>query len=224
MLKMIAQSVAFTILLSLLFFLPAGTLAWPQGWVFIALFVGCSQGMGVWLMLTNPALLAERMKSPAAGDQKPRDRAIMAAIVVSFFAWLVFMPLDGRRFGWSATPLWAQGLGAALIVATFAGWAWVLKTNSYASTQVRVQEERGQSVISTGPYAIVRHPMYAFALLLMIGAPLLLGSLWGLVWLALFLPLLAARSLGEETVLRAGLAGYGDYAAKVRFRLIPGVW
>jgi protein-S-isoprenylcysteine O-methyltransferase Ste14 len=89
---------------------------------------------------------------------------------------------------------------------------------------VRLQQERGQTVATSGPYAVVRHPMYAYALLLMIGAPLLLGSLWGLLGLALFLPLLAARTLGEEAMLLEGLPGYRDYAARVRFRLVPGVW
>src|ERR1700733_5436997 len=110
-------------------------------------------------------------------------------------------------------------LGAALIAGAFYGWVGVLKTNSFASTTLRVQEERGQTVISTGPYAVVRHPMYAYSLLVFIGTPLLLGSLWGLLGVGLFLPLLAARVLGEEAMLIDGLPGYRQYAAKVRFRL-----
>ena len=100
----------------------------------------------------------------------------------------------------------------------------VLKANSFAAVTIGVQKERGQTVASSGPYAVVRHPMYAFLLPLMVGTPLLLGSLWGLVGVLLMLPLLAARALGEETVLLDGLAGYREYAAKVRFRLVPGVW
>jgi protein-S-isoprenylcysteine O-methyltransferase Ste14 len=111
-----------------------------------------------------------------------------------------------------------------MILVAFIGWVGVLATNSFAATQVRLQPERGQRVISTGPYGVVRHPMYAYSLLLMIGAPLLLGSLWGLLGLILFVPLLAARLLGEEAMLMEGLPGYRDYAAKVRFRLVPGVW
>ena len=113
---------------------------------------------------------------------------------------------------------------ALMILVAFIGWVGVLAANSFAATQVRLQPERGQRVISTGPYGVVRHPMYAYSLLLMIGAPLLLGSLWGLLGLALFVPLLAARLLGEEAMLMEGLPGYRDYAAKVRFRLVPGVW
>jgi protein-S-isoprenylcysteine O-methyltransferase Ste14 len=199
-------------------------LAWPQGWVFFALFFGCSQALGLWLLKTDPALLAERMKSPLSADQRPRDRIVMVAIAVFMCAWLVFMALDARRFAWSETPLWAQAIGAALIVGAFCGWVGVLRANSFASVTIRVQRERSQTVISTGPYAVVRHPMYAYVVLLMIGAPLLLGSLWGLLGIVFAVPLMALRALGEEAVLMDGLPGYREYAAKVRFRLIPGVW
>jgi protein-S-isoprenylcysteine O-methyltransferase Ste14 len=208
----------------LLLFVPAGTLAWPQAWVFLALFVACGAATGVWLRKTNPDLFAERMKSPLSAGQKPRDRAVMAAILLGMAGWLVIMALDARRFGWSHTPPWAQGLGAALIVGAFYGWIGVLRANSFAAVQVRLQQERGQTVISNGPYAVVRHPMYAYAVLLFVGAPLLLGSLWGLAGLVLLMPLLAARALGEEAMLIDGLPGYREYAAKVRFRLVPGVW
>jgi protein-S-isoprenylcysteine O-methyltransferase Ste14 len=117
-----------------------------------------------------------------------------------------------------------QAFGAALVVVAFWGFASVLRANSFAAITVRVQGERGQTVVSTGPYAVVRHPMYAYALLLMVGAPLLLGSLWGLAGLVVFLPLLAARALGEEAVLTEGLPGYRDYASRVRSRLLPGIW
>ena len=224
MLKAVVQNLAFTVLLALMLFLPAGTPAWPQGWIFLVLFVACSQATGLWLLKTDPALLAERMKSPFSADQRPRDRAIIVAIMVLLCAWIVFMPLDARRFGWSHTPLWAQVIGAALILGAFWGWVGVLRANSFASVKVRVQQERGQTVISTGPYAVVRHPMYSYVLLLLIGTPLLLGSLWGLLGVVVVMPLLAARALGEEEVLMDGLPGYRDYAAKVRFRLVPGIW
>ncbi len=222
--KMVLHTLASAILLGVLLFLPAGTLAWPQAWVLIGLFIGCSEATGVWLRKSDPELFAARMKSPLSADQKPRDRAIMAAILAVFIVWLVFMAFDARRFGWSHAPLWAQALGAALIVGAFYGWIGVLKANSFAAVTIRLQEERGQTVASAGPYAVVRHPMYAYALLLMVGAPLLLGSLWGLLGLALFVPLLAVRALGEEAILLEGLPGYREYAAKVRFRLLPGVW
>ena len=107
---------------------------------------------------------------------------------------------------------------AELLVST------VLRANSFATTTIRLQAERGQTVVTTGPYAVVRHPLYASTLLFLIGAPLLLGSFWGLAGLVLFLPLLAIRALGEETLLLQGLPGYADYARRVKFRLAPGLW
>jgi protein-S-isoprenylcysteine O-methyltransferase Ste14 len=119
------------------------------------------------------------MRSPLSRDQALRDRGVIVAILASFVAWLVFMALDAKRFGWSHAPAWAQVVGAVLIVAAFWGWMEVLRANTFAATTIRLQAERGQTVISSGPYAVVRHPMYAFALFLMVGAPLMLGSLWG---------------------------------------------
>jgi protein-S-isoprenylcysteine O-methyltransferase Ste14 len=224
MLKSLLPSLAFNIVLILLMFLPAGTFAWPQGWVFFVIFNACSQATGIWLLKTNPELLKARMQSPVGGDQRPRDRAIAVGILLFFAVWLIFMALDARRFGWSHVPLWAQIAGALLILAAFWGWVGVLRANSFAATTIGVQKERGQRVISSGPYAVVRHPMYAWALLLMVGMPLLLGSLWGLIGILIAVPLLAARALGEEAVLFDGLPGYPDYAARVRYRLVPGVW
>jgi protein-S-isoprenylcysteine O-methyltransferase Ste14 len=223
-LKMIARSIGFAAVLALLLFVPAGTLAWTQGWIFLALFMCSSLIIGLWLAKVDPGLLAARMKSPLSREQRSSDRAVMAGIMIIFYAWVVFMPLDARRFGWSHVPLWAQVLGGVLIVSAFLGWIAVLKANSFAAVTIGVQQERGHTVISTGPYAIVRHPMYAFLLPLMIGTALLLGSLWGLLGVLLMLPLLAARATGEEAVLRDGLPGYREYSTKVRFRLVPGVW
>jgi len=115
LLKMVAHSFAFVVSLGLLLFLPAGTIAWPQAWLFMALFIGCSEAIGIWLAKSDPDLLAARMKSPLGADQTPRDRAVMGAILVVFCGWLVFMALDAQRFGWSHTPWWTQALGAALI-------------------------------------------------------------------------------------------------------------
>jgi protein-S-isoprenylcysteine O-methyltransferase Ste14 len=220
----LVQSVTGLALSALLLFVPAGTVAWPQGWVFLVLFSVCSQVTDLWLWRRDPALLLARMRSPLAAGQTPRDRRVMQAILVAFVGWIVLMALDARRFGWSHTPLWAQVIGGCLIVATFWGWFRVLRANRFATTTIQLQREHGQRVIDTGPYAVVRHPMYAYDILLMLGAPLLLGSLWGLVALVVFIPLLAARVIGEEAMLLAGLPGYADYVRKVRFRLAPGIW
>lgn len=218
----IVRGIVQTIVSALLLFVPAGTPAWPQGWAFFGLFCSCNLAIGLWLRKSNPALLAERMKSPFSGQQKPRDRIVMAAFFVAFCAWIVLMGLDARRFGWSHMPLWAEILGAVMILGAYGGWVKVLAANGYAATTIEVQP--GQTVASTGPYAVVRHPMYAFGLLFMLGIPLMLGSLWGVVALVALVALLVARTRGEEVVLLEGLPGYREYAAKVRYRLVPGVW
>jgi protein-S-isoprenylcysteine O-methyltransferase Ste14 len=224
LLRMLAHTLAFGVVLGVLLFLPAGTLAWPQAWGFIVLFTGCSEALGLWLSRRDPGLLAARRKSPFGAQQKIGDRVVIAAITIIFGGWFVFMALDARRFGWSHTPLWAQLLGAGLIIVAFLGWVGVLKANSFAAVTLELQPERGQTVISSGPYAVVRHPMYSYTLLLMVGTPLLLGSLWGLLGLLPILPLLVARLRSEEAMLREGLPGYRDYLARVRFRLVPGLW
>jgi protein-S-isoprenylcysteine O-methyltransferase Ste14 len=152
---------------------------WPQAWAFLVVFSGCDLASGYWLLKTNPELLAERMKSPLRNNQRPRDRAVTAVLYVALCVWLVLMALDARRFGWSSIPTWVEPIGAVLVVSAFYGWSRVLRENSFAVTSVRLQPERGQSVISTGPYAIVRHPMYAVSIAVFVGIPLMLGSFWG---------------------------------------------
>jgi len=220
---MLVRSALGALLLGLSLFLPAGRLDWPQAWWFIVLFIGCSLAIGFWLLKAHPDLLAARMRSPLSGNQKAADRIVGAALIATFWGWCVLMGFDAR-FGWSAVPAWGQGLGAALIVIAFYGWYRVLAANAFAATTIEVQSDRGQSVVSSGPYAVVRHPMYAFALLLFIGTPLLLGSFWGLAGLVLLVPVLMMRTVGKETLLREGLPGYRAYADRVRFRLVPGVW
>jgi protein-S-isoprenylcysteine O-methyltransferase Ste14 len=222
--RLLFRSVVGTAFVALLLFLPAGTVDWPQAWVFLAIFIGCSLATTAWLQATDPGLLEARMASPLSADQAPRDRVVIALIFAAFAIWFIVMAFDARRFGWSHVPIWVEILGAALVLAAFWGWVTVLRVNSFAATNVRLQRERGQTVASTGPYAVVRHPMYAYAIMFMIGVPLLLGSLWGLLGLIVLVPLFAARALGEEAMLMEGLAGYRDYAAKVRFRFVPGVW
>lgn len=222
--KLLLQSLIGATFLAVLLFLPAGTWAWPQGWAYLLLFSFGSLATALWLLNSDRDLLAARMQSPLRGDQRPRDRAIVLLLLVLSCAWYVLIALDARRYGWSHAPAWAQAIGAALIVWSFWGWATVLRANSFAATNVRVQGERGQTVISTGPYAVVRHPMYAYCIPFAIGTPLMLGSLWGLLGALPFIAVLAARLLGEEQVLREGLAGYDDYARKVRYRLVPGIW
>ena len=222
--KMVVNSLAGLGLMLLVLFVPAGTLAWLQGWVFLALITACSTAVSAWLWRNDRALLAARLEGPLRSSQRARDRMIVLALFAAFLIWLVFMGLDARRLRGSGTPLWAELAGAGLILASFWGFFAVLRANSFAATTVRVQSERAHRVVSQGPYAVVRHPMYAFALLMFLGTPLLLGSLWGLLGLVALVPVLMLRTLGEEQLLFSELAGYREYAARVRYRFVPGVW
>ena len=222
--KMLIQSLLGALFFALMLFAPAGTTTWPEAWAYLLLFSACSLATGFWLLKTDLSLLAARMRSPLAAQQKPRDRAIAVLILVVCCAWFVLIALDARRFEWSHVPAWAEAIGAALVAWSFWGWVTVLRANSFAATTISVQKERSQRVISSGPYAFVRHPMYAYCIPFAVGTPLMLGSLWGFAGLIPFFILLGARALGEESVLNEELPGYRDYAKRVRYRLLPGVW
>ena len=176
----------------------------------------------LWLARRDPGLLKERMRSPFQKGQPLWDKAFMALMLVVWYGWLVLMALDAKRWGVSNMPEALSDVGAVLILIGFFVIWLTFRENSFAAPVIKVQEERGQRVISTGPYQIVRHPMYAGATLYMVGMPLLLGSWLGLLVLPLILGALTMRS--EEAVLRERLPGYGEYAARVRYRLVPGVW
>lgn len=204
-------------------FLAAGTLAWSAGWIDLILLYGWLF-IGILLLLKyNPGLLAERMNvSPA--NQKTWDRVFILLFYVFFFVWLVLMPLDAVRFHWSWMPLWLQVVGAVAMVVSFILMSLVFRENSYLSATVRVQEERGHAVITTGPYHYVRHPMYAGGLFLFLGTPLLLGSWYGFLLILLFLPAFLVRAVLEERTLLRELPGYDAYMTHVKYRLIPYVW
>ncbi|HEY3812968.1 MAG TPA: isoprenylcysteine carboxylmethyltransferase family protein [Caulobacteraceae bacterium] len=222
--RMVVQSLFGFLWLGVMLFVPAGRLDWPQAWAFMVLFIGAGLAIGLWLAKAHPDVLAARMRPPLSGVQKGSDRAIMAALLIAFVGWFIFMGFDARVHWSPPVPLWAEAIGAGLLLYAFYGWYRVLAVNAFAATTIELQSDRGQTVISTGPYAVVRHPMYAFALLFFAGIALLLGSLWGLAGLLVFTPILMLRAAGEEAMLREGLAGYVDYAQKVRWRLVPLVW
>jgi protein-S-isoprenylcysteine O-methyltransferase Ste14 len=223
MMKTVIQGIPY-VGAGLLLFVSSGTLVWPQAWCFMLVTIVCGLATGAWLKSSNPDLYAERTKSPSRYQERPRDRIIATCVMLGMGVWFVLMAFDAQRFHWSSIPLWLQAVGACLIAMAFIGWISVMRENTYASAEVRVQKERGQTVISTGPYGIVRHPMYAYALLLIVGTAFLLGSAWGLLGLFWLMPLLGARAVAEEDVLRSELPGYAAYASKVRYRLVPGIW
>jgi protein-S-isoprenylcysteine O-methyltransferase Ste14 len=209
-------------LIAALILWPAGTLAYPGAWVFIGLFAAGGLAMILWLSKHSPSLLRERMASPVQRAQKPWDRVFLVLFMPGFVGWLALMGWDAARTGFAAVPLWLQALGGLAIAINMLGTWWTFRENAYAAPVVKIQE--GQKAIDTGPYAIVRHPMYTSALFLFIGVPLLLGSWLGLAVSALFILAIAWRAVHEERVLRAELSGYESYAARVRYRFIPFVW
>jgi len=201
----------------------AGTLDWPGAWVYLLWSVAISFGGGFWLARRDPALLAERLGSLVQRDQKNWDKVFMIVVFQVWFAWLALMGFD-IRYGWSRVPLAVQLAGFVLLCLGGYLVGLTFKANSFAAPVVKIQTERQHRVIDSGPYAYVRHPMYSGVLLITAGAPLLLGSWWGLLAGALFVFLIGLRAVLEERTLKAELKGYSDYAAKVRYRLVPYLW
>jgi protein-S-isoprenylcysteine O-methyltransferase Ste14 len=221
--KLLLQNLIWVAAIGAVLFVSAGTLHWPAAWVFLATIATLGIGCGLWLARTDPALLAERMRPVMQSDQPAADKKFMLAIGFFALIWLVTVGLD-RRFHASDVPLALQVLGFAMLLLSTGFGMWVLRENSFAAAVVRLQTERGHRVVSTGPYAWVRHPMYAGTVPFFIGAPLLLGSWWGLAISPLFILLFAIRVRIEERALIAGLPGYADYTRRVRYRLLPGLW
>lgn len=205
----------------LLLFVPAGTLHYWQAWVFLAVFAGSTWIPVVYLMRTNPAALDRRMRVGPLAETRTLQRIVITAIFICFPALFVLSALD-HRLGWSTVPTAVCLLGDVL-VATGLGLAMVvIIQNGYAAANVTV--EPGQTLVSTGLYGLVRHPMYTGNVLLMLGTPLALGSYWGLVLLLPGMALLVLRILDEEQLLTQELSGYREYTGRVRYRLLPYVW
>jgi protein-S-isoprenylcysteine O-methyltransferase Ste14 len=209
------------VVMALLLFVPAGTLRYWQAWAYLAIFVVSSVLMTLDLARRDPALLERRMKGGPTAEKRPAQRLIMWGASIGFVALLLVPALD-RRFGWSSVPLGVVLAGQALVVVGLALVARVYRENTFSAATIQVVEN--QRVVSTGPYAVVRHPMYASAGLYLLGMPLALGSYWGLLPLGPVLPLLVWRLLDEERLLARDLPGYTDYQRRVRYRLVPGVW
>lgn len=221
--KLLLQNTVATVAMGALLFASAGTLYWPSAWVFLATCILLGPLCGWWLYRIDPALLAERLRPVLQKDQPAADKAFMSVFVVAMLAWLALMGID-RRVQSSDMPVALQAVGFALFLLSTLFTLWVFRENSFAAPVVKLQAERAQRVISTGPYAHVRHPMYSGMVLFFAGVPLLLGSWWGLAMVPILVALFAIRIGIEERTLREGLPGYADYAARVRYRLVPGVW
>lgn len=222
--RLVKQSVVWAVFMVALTFIPAGTLAWPAGWIFLLEFGLAGFLMTRWMLRHNPELLAERMAPLIQRDQKTWDKVLLSALILLWCVWFAVMGLDAVRYGWSHVPLWLQVLGAVAIPLSMYIIFLTVQANTFAAPVVKIQKERGHRVVSHGPYAIVRHPMYAGALLLIGATPMLLGSWWGLAIGPLLILLIGTRAVMEERTLTLELEGYAEYAARVRYRLIPMVW
>jgi protein-S-isoprenylcysteine O-methyltransferase Ste14 len=207
--------------MGLLIFVPAGTLHYWQAWSYLLIYFAASASITLYLMRRDPALLQRRMRGGPTAEKQPAQKLIMLISSAAFLAALVVPALD-HRYGWSAVPDAVALAGDVINALSFYAVFRVFRENSYAASTIQVAE--GQQVIASGPYARVRHPMYAGASWLFVGTPLALGSWWGLLAFVLAVPVLIWRLLDEERFLAAHLAGYREYCARVRWRLLPGIF
>jgi protein-S-isoprenylcysteine O-methyltransferase Ste14 len=211
----------FTGFMAVLLFAPAGTLDYWQAWVYLLLFIGLSIASTLYFIKHDPALVRRRMQVGVRAETEKSQKLIMALTSVCFLL-LILLPGFDRRLHWSSVPAWLSLAADLGLMLGFAVICVVMQVNSYAATTIRVDE--AQPVVSHGPYALVRHPMYAGAVVLFGCTPLALGSYWALLVAPAFVLLLAWRLIEEERYLKQHLPGYADYCRRVRYRLVPGVW
>ena len=197
------------------------TFDWWQAWAFLAVYFACSIAISLWLASADPELMQRRMRGGPLAEKEPVQRLIML-IASGGFAGLIIVPALDRRFGWSHLSMAESLFGDLLLALGWLGIFVVFRENSYSSATIELAPD--QKVISSGPYAFVRHPMYVAALVMLAGIPIALGSWWGLLALAAIFPALVWRIIDEERFLSRNLAGYAAYKEKVRHRLIPHLW
>lgn len=205
-----------------LVFVPVGRLDWAPGWWFLGILVGAFLVSAAVLARVNPVIY--RARSRFQPGTQGWDKALLLAMLPAMVAIIPLATLDAGRMHWSTVPGWGVALGYAALLAGIAGSAWPQAVNPFFEPGVRIQSERHQRVIDTGPYRFVRHPGYVAALLLFAGMALALGSLWALLPAAFAGALLVVRTGWEDALLHRELPGYADYARRVRWRLAPGIW
>lgn len=209
------------LLMSVILFSSAGTLYYWQAWVYLTIFLTASSFLTVYLIKTNPSLLKRRLHAGPTAEKEKSQKVIMSFISIEFIIFLLVPGLD-FRFAWSTVPFYLIVSGNLLVIAGFYIIFLVYKANAYSSATIEVA--KGQTVVSTGPYALVRHPMYTGVLVLLLGTPLALGSYWSLLVTVAMIPFLIWRLIDEEKFLAKHLRGYIDYQKKVIWRLIPGIY
>lgn len=206
------------ILVGLLLFLPAGSFAYPNGWLFIGLLFVPMLFLGVVLLIKSPKLLEKRL---GAKEKENTQKSVVAVSGLLFVVGFVIAGLD-YRFGWSNVPTWVVIAASVVLLISYALYAEVMRENAYLSRTIEVQEN--QKVVDTGLYGIVRHPMYAVTIWLFLAIPIVLGSWWSLMIFLPYVAVIVIRIQNEEKVLEAGLQGYTDYKKRVKYRIIPFVW
>lgn len=216
----LANLITLAMLLACIF-IPAGTLDYWQAWLFVAVFEFSSQAIGIFFVMNDRKLVERRMHFGPGAETRPAQKFISMLFLLGFIGFVV-LPAFDHRFGWSPVSPVVSVIANAMVILSFLLFFAVMKSNPYAASTIQVED--GQPVVSTGPYAYVRHPMYSGALLLLGAIPLALGSWWGVFLLVPVFPVLAWRLLDEEIFLRKNLPGYTEYMQKVRYRLIPHVW
>ncbi|KUI04366.1 isoprenylcysteine carboxylmethyltransferase family protein [Mycobacterium sp. IS-3022] len=220
-LQLLASTLGAILFMGAVLFLPAGTFDYWQAWVFIAVFLVGAMVPTVYLAVKYPDALRRRMTSGPWAETRTAQKLITVGIIVSVVALGVLSALD-YRFGWSTVPTAVVVIGNILVLAGLGLSELVVIQNNYAAATITVEDE--QPVVSTGLYGVVRHPMYAGALIMTLGMPLALASYWGLLMVIPGILVFAARITDEEKALREELDGYSEYTEKVHYRLVPGVW
>jgi protein-S-isoprenylcysteine O-methyltransferase Ste14 len=219
--KTILGFASLTFLLAFALFAPAWTLLFWQAWLYLFLFVSSSAAITIYLWRCDRALLSRRVSAGPIAEKSRPQRIIQLFASFGFLAILIVPSLD-FRFSWSHVPLWLVLTGDLLVILGFYIVFTVFRVNTFTAATIEVSEQ--QTVVSTGPYALVRHPMYSGALTMLLGTPLALASWWGLVPFALMVAVIVVRLLDEEKLLLASLPGYAEYMAKVKYHLMPSTW
>jgi protein-S-isoprenylcysteine O-methyltransferase Ste14 len=211
----------FQLALALMIFLPAWSLTYWQGLVYWLVFGAACCGLTLYFVRNDPKLVERRMNAGPTAESEPTQKVILWCASAALIATYIVSALD-HRFGWSHVGVLTSLFGVALVLIGFYGIFVTFKENSFAAATVRAESE--QRVISSGPYALMRHPMYTSALIMFVGTPLALGSWWGLVPALVLFATIVWRLLDEEQYLARNLPGYSEYQRSVRARLVPGVW
>jgi protein-S-isoprenylcysteine O-methyltransferase Ste14 len=218
----ILYAIGLPLALVSLVFLPAGTIDWAPGWVFIAVLVAAFGLSALLLARVNPMIYRARSRFQPGTEKW--DLILLAVMLPAMVVEIPLATLDTGRMGWSDVPLWVVLIGYVLLIAGIAVTTWAQAVNPFFEPGVRVQKERAQRVITSGPYRLVRHPGYTAAIVMFVGIPLALASWWALLPAALAIALLIVRTSWEDRLLQAELSGYADYARRTRYRLLPGFW